>query len=55
MTAGCCQWRRLFAFSSTQMAAFEIHMLGLASAHNDYLPETIAAAEKWDKSTYETE
>jgi len=53
LTAAVANGGTCLRFSSTQMAAFEIHMLGLASAHNDYLPETIAAAEKWDKSATE--
>ena len=40
-------------FSATHMAAFEIHVLGLANAHHGYLPETLAAAEKWINSANE--
>lgn len=53
LTAAVANGGTCLRFSATHMAAFEIHMLGLASAHNDYLPETIAAAEKWDKSATE--
>lgn len=34
-------------FSRTEMAAFELHMLGRSEAEGDYAPETLAAAAEW--------
>ena len=53
LTAPVANGGTCLRFSSTKMAAFEIHMLGLAEANNTYLPETIAAAEKWFHSATE--
>ena len=50
LTAAVANGGTCLRFSATQMAAFEIHMLGLAKAHHSYLPETIASAEKWIQS-----
>jgi mannonate dehydratase len=39
---------RALRFSATEMAAFEIHMLGRAAAADDYPPDVVAAAARWD-------
>tara|TARA_R110002051_G_C8769269_1_gene503248 strand:+ start:19496 stop:20701 length:1206 start_codon:yes stop_codon:yes gene_type:complete len=42
-------------FSAAKMAAFEVHMLGRASARDDYHPDAIKAGDAWFPKATETE